>query len=70
MIKFVRGGEKPPTIAKTNNVLQKAQAWEMRVDLEGILQFPWVVQADLRPDVLLWSDKAKKIVFIEPVPWK
>lgn len=40
----------------------------MRVDLEGIMQFPQVAQADLRPDVLLWSDKAKKIVFIEPVP--
>ncbi len=40
MIKFVREGEKPPTTATTNNLLQKAQAWEMRVDVGGRLQFP------------------------------
>ncbi len=39
-IKFVREGEKPPTTATANNLLQKAQAWEMRIDLGGRLQFP------------------------------
>lgn len=71
-IQFVREGKKPPTTATTRtSLLQKAQAWEMKVDLGGRLKFPQVVQTTLRPDVVLWSEDAKKIILIElTVPWE
>ena len=71
-IKFVREGQKPPTTATTRtNLLQKAQSWEMKVDLGGRLKFPQVVQTTLRPDAVLWSEEAKKIILIElTVPWE
>ena len=71
-IKFVRAGQKPPTTVTTrSNLLQKAQSWEMKVDLGGRLQFPQVVQTTLRPDVVMWSDEAKKIILIDlTVPWE
>lgn len=65
-IKFIREGEKPPTTATTRtSLLQKAQSWEMKVDLRGSLQFPQFVQTTLRPDVVLWSEEGKKIILIE-----
>lgn len=71
-IKFVRAGQKPPTTATTRtNLLQKAQSWEMKVDLRERLQFPPVVQTTLRPDAVLWSEEAKKIILIElTVSWE
>lgn len=36
-------GRKPPTTARTS-LLQKAQSWEMEVDLGGMLQFTQIVQ--------------------------
>ncbi|KAL0148227.1 hypothetical protein M9458_056459 [Cirrhinus mrigala] len=71
-IKFVRAGQKPPTTVTTRtNLLQKAQSWEMKVDLRERLQFPPVVQTTLRPDAVLWSEEAKKIILIElTVPWE
>jgi len=71
-IQFVREGGKPPTTVTTRtNLLQKAQSWEMKVDLGGRLQFPQFVQTTLRPDVILWSDEGKKIILIElTVPWE
>lgn len=71
MIKFVREGEKPPTTASTrSNLLQKAQSCEMRVDLGERLHFPLVVQTTLRPDVVLWSEEAKKIITELTVLWE
>ncbi|XP_030008310.1 uncharacterized protein LOC115431800 [Sphaeramia orbicularis] len=71
-IKFVKEGQKPPATVTTKvNLLQKAQSWEMKVDLGGRLQFPKVVQTALRPDVVLWSEEAEKIILIElTVPWE
>ncbi|RXN28661.1 reverse transcriptase [Labeo rohita] len=71
-IKFVRAGQKPPTTVTTRtNLLQKAQSWEMKVDLRERLQFPPVVQTTLRPDAVLWSEETKKIILIElTVPWE
>ncbi|KAF7640942.1 hypothetical protein LDENG_00004110 [Lucifuga dentata] len=61
--KFVREGEKPTATKKTkNNLPQTAQSEEMRVDLARRLQFHQVVQITLRPDVVLWSEEAKKIL--------
>lgn len=43
----------------------------MKVDLGGRLQFPKVIQTTLRPDVVLWSEEAKKIILIKlTVPWE
>lgn len=64
--------QKTPATATTRySLLQKAQSWEMKADLGGRLKFPPVVQTTLRPDVVLWSEEAKKIIFIElTVPWE
>lgn len=39
----------------------------MKVDLGRRLQFPQIVQTTMRPDVVLWSEEAKKII---TVPWE
>ena len=62
-IEFIREGEKPPKTKK--RLLQAAQSWEMRVDLGRRLLFFQVVQTPLRPDVVLWSEEARKIILIE-----
>ena len=71
-IQFIREGEKPPAPKKTKkSLLQAAQSWEMKVDLGRKLVFPQVVQTPLRPDVVLWSEEARKIILIElTVPWE
>lgn len=71
-IQFIREGEKPSSFKKTKkSLLQTAPAWEMRVDLGRRLHFPQVVQTSLRPDMVLWSEEAKKIILIElTVPWE
>ncbi|XP_078583820.1 uncharacterized protein LOC144866333 [Branchiostoma floridae x Branchiostoma japonicum] len=69
-ITFVREGEKRPATSRpSSNLLQKAKAWEMRVDLGKKLQFPSVVHTTLRPDIVLFADG--NIVMIElTVPWE
>ncbi|KAK0140163.1 hypothetical protein N1851_022917 [Merluccius polli] len=71
-IQFIREGEKPSSSKKTKqSLLQTAPAWEMRVDLGRKLHFPQVVQTSLRPDMVIWSEEAKKVILIElTVPWK
>ncbi|XP_068595260.1 retrovirus-related Pol polyprotein from type-1 retrotransposable element R2 [Brachionichthys hirsutus] len=71
-MQFIKEGEKPPPPKKIKRcLLQTAPSWEMRVDLGRKLQFPQVVQTPLRPDVVIWSDEAKKIILIElTVPWE
>lgn len=52
-------------------MLHKAQSWEKRVDLGEKLQFPQVVQTTLRPDVVIWSEEARRIILIDlTIPWK
>ncbi|XP_036356190.1 ankyrin repeat domain-containing protein 1-like, partial [Octopus sinensis] len=42
----------------------------MKVDLGKRLQFPQDIHTTLRPDVVLWSEKAQKIIIIErTVTW-
>ena len=43
----------------------------MKVDLERKLVFPEIVHTTLRPDVVIWSVQAKKLIAIElTVPWE
>ncbi|XP_057673103.1 uncharacterized protein LOC130904394 [Corythoichthys intestinalis] len=71
-IHFIKEGDKPPASRKIKkSLLQAAQSWEMRVDLGRKLFFPQVVHTLLRPDVVIWSEEAKKIILIElTVPWE
>ncbi|KAI8522067.1 hypothetical protein Bbelb_018210 [Branchiostoma belcheri] len=66
-IAFVREGER----REVGNILEKAKTWELRVDLGRKLQFPKVVQINLRPDAVLWAEAEKKLVLVElTVPWE
>ena len=71
-IQFVKAGEKAQTTASSRGgLLSGASTWEMRVDLNKRLVFPDVVHTNLRPDIVLWSVKGKKIILIElTVPWE
>jgi len=43
----------------------------MEVDLGKKLVFPGIVQTNLRPDIILWSETGKKLIVIELiVPWE
>lgn len=43
----------------------------MKVDLGQRLVFPDIVQTTLRPDIVIWSSKNKRLVIIElTVPWE
>ncbi len=71
-ITFLKEGTKPSGPNKSRvNLLQSAQAWELRVDLKRRLQFPDVVHTTLRPDAVLFSTEGKKIILVElTVPWE
>ena len=43
----------------------------MRVDLGRKLHFPQVVETSLKPDMVIWSEEAKRIMLIVlTVPWE
>jgi hypothetical protein len=71
-IPFVKEGQQVKTAPpKRVGVLDSAQNWEMRVDLERKLQFPEIIHTNLRPDIVLFSSQSKKIIAIElTVPWE
>ncbi|XP_069125380.1 uncharacterized protein [Argopecten irradians] len=72
-INFVRGGERGHTSSTVHQggIIDGAQNWEMRVDLDRRLLFPDIIQTNLRPDILLWSTQGKKMVMVElTVPWE
>jgi hypothetical protein len=51
--------------------LDGATDWNMDVDLGKKLVFPSIVQTNLRPDIVLWSEKGKKLIMIDlTVPWE
>ena len=73
LIKFVRAGVKAkPKEGNTQNTLSLATDWELRADLETRLKFPnHTAQTSLRPDILIFSNKIKKILIWElTVTWK
>ena len=71
-IAFVKSGETKKTQKPTKaSILDGSRDWKMEVDLDRRLVFPNVVQTTLRPDIVLWSETAKKLVTIElTVPWE
>ena len=52
-------------------VLDRGRYWELRVDLDRKLVFPYIVETNLRPDAMLVSQQSKTLVAIElTVPWE
>ena len=51
---------------EAQSYLESAQDWNMRVDLDQRLKVPdWIVQTNLRPDIIIISEKTKQIGAIE-----
>lgn len=71
-LQFIRAGEQPTGKRKTkNNLLHGAQGWELRADLGRKLTFPSIVHTNLRPDIVVWSEQAKRVILVElTVPWE
>ena len=67
IINFVRPGEKIPNRPKTGQGrLSTAPDWQLMVDLGSRLKFPEnIVATNLRPDLLLISNKTKQIIMWE-----
>ena len=67
-----RGAGRPLSSKRNvNGLLYTAPSWEMRVDLGRKLHFPQAVQTSLRPDAVICSEEAKKIILNElTVPWE
>ncbi|KAL7835526.1 hypothetical protein SRHO_G00278730 [Serrasalmus rhombeus] len=73
-IPFVRpgdGGQKI-VVGRDTCLLTPGKKWEMRADLGNQLVFPTeITQTTLRPDVVMWSTAAKKVLIIElTIPWE
>uniref|UniRef100_A0A3B1JJ67 Reverse transcriptase domain-containing protein n=1 Tax=Astyanax mexicanus TaxID=7994 RepID=A0A3B1JJ67_ASTMX len=73
-IPFVKPGEgvQKTAAGRPTCLLSPGKEWEMRVDLGTKLIFPSeITQTTLRPDVVMWSRAAKKVLIIElTVPWE
>ena len=50
---------------KKTSILNGTTGWNMEVDLGKKLVFPGIVQTNLRPDIILWSETGKKLIMIE-----
>ena len=68
---------KPSETAKAQptqktSILDGTTGWNIEVDLGKKLVFPGIVQTNLRPDIVLWSERGKmKLIMIElTVPWE
>ena len=67
-INFIKPGKKniPKRIADTPNYLSQAKDWKMRTDLDKSVKIPkYIVDTNKRPDIILFSDAAKKLGMIE-----
>ena len=67
-IKFVKAGERttPDQKRELGSYLDGTTDWKMMVDLEGNLKFPkQVAVTNLRPDMILMSNRTKRIGLIE-----
>ena len=73
-IAFIKPGEvgQKTAAGRPARLLTPGKKWEMRVDLDKALVFPTeITQTTLRPDVVMWSAAAKKVLIIElTVPWE
>ncbi|XP_052280954.1 uncharacterized protein LOC127878469 [Dreissena polymorpha] len=53
------------------SILDGTNDWELRADLRKQLQFPDIIHTTLRPDIVMVSEKTKKIILVElTVPWE
>jgi hypothetical protein len=68
-ISFVKEGSKTNNEKKKSEykgVLAQAKDWEITIDLNNNYEFPFhVAETSLRPDIVIWSDLIKSIIFIE-----
>ncbi|KAL7889078.1 hypothetical protein AOLI_G00040520 [Acnodon oligacanthus] len=73
-IPIVRPGDgvQKTVVGKHTCLLTPGCKWQMRADLGTQLVFPIeITQTTLRPDVVMWSTAAKKVLIIElTVPWE
>ena len=70
-LKFVKAGQ---TVNKTNEtkyrdhsvgLLNRAQDWELRVDLDKRLVFPCEIETRLIPDIVMFSTAKKLLIMVE-----
>ena len=67
-INFIKPGKKniPKTLVETPNYLSQAKDWKMRTDLDRSVKIPkYIIDTNKRPDIILFSDAAKKLGMIE-----
>ena len=72
-IRFIKAGANKPQKTRANpNLLSAATDWELRADVGERLRFPeHITTTKLRPDIVFFSEKLKKIVLWElTVPWE
>jgi ribA/ribD-fused uncharacterized protein len=69
-INFVKEGQRNRNTE--TGVLTLTDDWELRVDLKPQLVFPpEITSTSSRPDIVIWSKKAKTVIIIElTVPWE
>ena len=69
-IKFVRAGTKAPHARRTaagSGILSCTNDWQYLVDYadEPIIFPPSITATDQRPDMVIWSERVKKVILIE-----
>ena len=76
-LEFVRERQitrkKSETKSKEHSIglLNRARDWELRVDFDKRLVFPFEIDTRLRPDMILYSTANKLLIIIElTVPWE
>ena len=76
-IEFVKTGQTARKKTNTKNtehsvgLLNRATDWELRVDLDKRLVFPFEIETRLRPDMILFSSTNKLLIIIElTAPWE
>ena len=73
-IAFVKpgGAAQKTEVGRSARLLTPGKSWDMRVDLDKQLVFPTeITQTSLRPDIVMWSTAANKVLIIElTVPWE
>ena len=72
---FLKEGEAPTPHTRRppgQKLLGGARDWKVVADLKEALQFPHhIVQTRERPDIVVWSDTAKRVLLVElTVPWE
>ena len=72
-INFAKAGQ-PRKMTKRNDrsYLDGSNDWEMKVDLDCRMKIPeQIVKTNLRPDIIIYSKRSKKVAMIElTVPWE